>query len=211
MEKRMQKTCIETYFEAAKRALFNKAAAVNEPTYRNGAMAVEDMLDNPYHAELNAHFYLQRGQVLAEGYILPAFDWSKYHALREEDVQKAYAMWAEHEQKKREFFLAVAEELWNFDAFISRYEELLDKEEMERYHEYCRRIFIEERVFLQPEWLLFSSAQWQGKVEFLYENPQVEFFCRVHANAFKLLPDCVVKSKAFKKMLAKKHKCKIAA
>ncbi len=210
MEKRIQKNYIESYWEKAKRALFNKVA-VSVTTYRNEPTAVEDILDDPYHAELNAHYYLQRGQVLAEAYVLPVFDWLKYHALREEDSRRAYVMWAEHEQKKRDFFLSVAEELWDFEAFTSRYDELLSQEEIEGYHAYCRKIFIEERVFLQPEWLLFSSAQWQGKAGFLYENPRVEFFCRTHADAFKLLPDCVVKSKAFKKMLAKKLKCKLAA
>lgn len=211
MEKRIQKTCIETYFEAAKRAVLNRMVSLSKPIYRNELTAVEDMLDEPYHAELNAHFYLQRGQVLAEAYILPAFDWDKYRALREEDVRKAYATWAAHEEEKRNFFLAVAEELWDFKGFASRYEELLTQEEIENYHAYCKKIFIEERIFLQPEWLLFSSAQWRGKEEFLYENPRVEFFCREHAAAFKLLPVCVLQSKAFKKMLTKKLKCKIAA
>ena len=183
----------------------------SKPIYCNELTTVEDMLDEPYYAELNAHFYLQRGQVLAERYILPTFDWERYHALREESVAKAYEMWLSHEQTKREFFLSVAEELWDFEGFFSRYEELLTKEQVEAYHTYCKKIFIEERVFLQPEWLLFSSAQWQGKMQFLYENPRVEFFCREHANALKLLPLSVLQSKEFKKMLAKKHKCKLAA
>ena len=211
MEKRIQKTCVEVYWEAAKRAVLNRTLTVSAPVYRNKLNAVEDMLDDPYHAELNAHYCLDRGQVLAERYVLPVFDWDKYRTLREEDVQKAYAMWAEHEEKKREFFLSVAEELWDFKAFTARYSELLDEEEIERYHAYCRKIFIEERVFLQPEWLLFSSAQWQGKMQFLYQNPRVEFFCQAHTDALKLLPISVLQSKAFKKMLAKKHKLKKAA
>ena len=211
MEKRIQKTYIESYFEAAKRAVLSRMTSLSKPIYCNEVTTLEEMLDEPYHAELNAHFYLQRGQVLAERYTLPTFDWERYHALREESVAKAYEMWLLHEQEKREFFLAIAEELWNFEAFSARFEEFFSKEEIESYHAYCRKTFIEERVFLQPEWLLFSSAQWQGKIQFLYEEPRVEFFCREHAASFKLLPMYVLQSKAFKKMLVKKLKCKIAA
>ena len=211
MEKRIQKNCIELYWESIRRALLERMTAICTPSARNNLVAVEDMIDDPYHAEINAYYYIDRGQVLAERYILPTFDWECYHALREESVAKAYEMWLSHEQTKREFFLSVAEELWNFEGFFSRYEELLTKEQVEAYHAYCKKIFIEERVFLQPEWLLFSSAQWQGKMQFLYENPRVEFFCREHANALKLLPLSVLQSKEFKKMLAKKHKCKLAS
>ena len=209
MEKRIQKNHMEAYFEGVKQAFFTKAEAY-APTQRNVTIR-EEVLDDAYYAELNAHYYLQTGHVLDERYALPTFDWGKYHALREESVRAAYAMWAAHEEEKRSFALSLAEELWNFEAFTSRYDELLNKEEIERYREHCKKVFIEEHIFLQPEWLLFSSAQWQGKAAFLFENPRVEFFCRVHTDALKLLPISVLQSKAFKKMLAKKHKYKIAA
>ena len=211
MEKRIQKNLIESYWENIKSALLDKMTSMVSPVCRNSWVAVEEMLDDPYHAELNAYYYMQRGQVLAEVYSLPVFDWEAYHALREESTKKAYAMWELHEQTKREFFLSVAEELWGFSSFSRRYGELFSQEEIENYYAYCKKIFIEERIFLQPEWLLFSSMQWQGKEQFLYENACVEFFCRNHANALKLLPICVLQNKTFKKMLSKKFKCKVVA
>lgn len=168
----------------------------------------EDMLDNPYHTELNAHYYLQTGRVLAEDYALPSFDWTKYHAVRELDPRAARSAWEVHEEEKRRFFLSVAETLWDFAAFASRYGELISAEALEAYHAHCRKVFIEERVFLQPEWLLFSCAQWRGKANFLYQEPRVEFFCRSHGGELHLLPKCVLESKAFKEMLGKRYKIK---
>lgn len=211
MEKSIQRTCLELYWEAAKRAVLNRIAGANAPIYRNDLSAVEDIFDDPYHAELNAYYYLQRGQVLAERYQLPAFDWEGYHALREDSTRKAYAMWAAHEQEKRDFFLSVAEDMWNFDAFAHRYSALLSQEEIDAYHEYCKKIFIEERIFLLPEWVLFSSALWLGREAFLYEDVRVDYFCENHANALRLLPISVLQCKAFKKMLARKHKMKAVA
>lgn len=208
MEKRIQKNYMEVYFEAVKQAFFTRTEAL-APT--RSITLIEDLLDDAYYAEINAHYYLQTGHVLAERYTLPAFDWEKYRALREESVQKAYAMWAAHEEKKRDFYLSRAEELWDFDGFAARYQELLSQEEIECYHQHCKKVFIEERIFLQPEWLLFTVAQWQGKEAFLFENPRVEFFCQAHTGALKFLPSCVFTSKLFKKLLLKRYKLKMAA
>ena len=209
MEKRIQKNYIEVYFEAVKRALFTKVEAY-APAQRT-AMVADDMLDDAYCVELNTHYYLQTGCVLNERYALPTFDWEKFHALREDSFQKAYKMWAVHEEEKRAFFLSLAEELWNFAGFSAQYQELLSQEEIERYHEHCRKIFIEEHIFLQPEWLLFSSAQWQGKEAFLFENPRVAFFFEAHTAALKFLHACVLTCKLFKKLLSKRYKMKMVA
>ena len=186
--------------------ILDRMLALSLPAYGNNLSAIEDMLDDAYHAELNAHYYFQKGRVLAEAYTLPSFDWETYRDLREWNGKKAIEMWEAHETEKRRFFLEVAETLWDFTAFAKKYRELLTEEEVETYHEYCKKIFIEERVFLQPEWLLFSCAQWRGKESFLYDNSCTEFFMQAHGDALALLPEYALKSKVLKEMLAKRYK-----
>ena len=188
--------------------ILDRMVALSIPAYGNDLHAIEDSLDDPYHAELNAYYYFKTGRVLAEDYTLPAFDWENYHEIRDLDGAKGIAMWTAHEEAKRAFYLAIAEKLWDFSSFTTQYNEVLSKEKIEEYHEYCRKIFIEERIFLQPEWMLFSFAGWQGKTSFLYENPCVDFFLRAHKEALSLLPDEVLKCKAVKEAIAKKYKRK---
>jgi hypothetical protein len=85
---------------------------------------------------------------------------------------------------------------------------LLTAEEVESYHEYCKKIFIEERIFLHPEWLLFSCEEWEDKERFLTENLGVDFFVQAHKDSLSLLPNEVLKCKAFKTVLSKKYKIK---
>ena len=172
-------------------------------TYRD---ANEDILDNPYYLELNAHYYLATGRTLAEDYDLPAFDWAAYHALREQDGEKARKVWEAHEERKRRFFLSVAERLWGFSAFSAKYHAWLTQEETESYHKYCQKIFLEDRIFLLPEWLLFSCKQWGGKQAFLYENSRVDYFLHAHGDSLSLLPKAVFEGKAFLKRLSKKER-----
>ena len=190
--------------------ILDRMVALSLPAYQNDLAAIEDMLDNPYHAELNAYCYFQRGHVLVETHTLPTFDWETYHELREWDFAKSREIWEVYEEEKRNFFLAVAEELWDFDGFAQRYAPLVSMEEIEAYHEYCKKIFIEERIFLQPEWLLFSCVQWRGKESFLYENPCTDFFLQAHSESLALLPDCVWKGKALKDLLLKRYKMKLS-
>lgn len=189
--------------------ILDRMVAISLPAYGNDLNAIEDMLDDPYHSELNAHYYFQTGRVLAEDYVFPAFDWEAYHELRDLDSKKAMATWLAHEEEKRNFFLSIAEKLWNFDEFAKRYKGLLTTEQVETYHEYCKKIFIEEHVFLQAEWLLFSCVDGQGMDGFLHENCSTDFFLQAHKDCLKLLPECVLKSKAFKSVLAKKYKVKL--
>ena len=187
--------------------ILDRMVALSIPAYGNDLRAIEDMLDDPYHAELNAHYYFQTGEVLGEDYALPAFDWENYRATREKDVEQGIAMWMAHEEKKRAFFLSIAEMLWNFDWFADQYQGLVSAEEIEAYHEYCKKIFIEERVFFQPEWLLFSSEEWTGKQSFL-QTASVDFFLQTHRDRFALLPACVLSNKTFKDLLWRKYKIK---
>jgi hypothetical protein len=182
--------------------------AITIPAYGNDLNAIEDMMDDPYHSELNAHYYVQNGRVLAEDYVFPSFDWEAYHEAREWDWDKARKMWEENEEKKRNFFLSIAEKLWDFNAFAEKYQGLLTAEEVEAYHEYCKKIFIEDRIFLQPEWLLFSCEEWADKESFLTENPCTDFFLQAHKDSLSLLPNEVLKCKAFKTVLSKKYKIK---
>ena len=115
-------------------------------------------------------------------------------------------MWEAHEEKKRQFFLSIAETLWDFDGFALQYGGLVSAAQMQAYHDYCRKIFIEERIFLQPEWLLFSCEKWQGAEGFLYENPCTDFFLQAHRESFSLLPEFVAESKAFKNYCRKNIK-----
>ena len=188
--------------------LLDRMLAISIPAYGNNLNAVEDMLDDPYHAELNAHYYFQTGRVLAEDYVFPTFDWETYHETRELDTKKAIAMWEAHEEEKRAFLLSIAERLWAFDDFAEKYQGMLSKETIEEYHDYCKKIFIEERIFLQPEWLLFACEKWQGEESFLAENPCTDFFLQAHKDSLSLLPSEVLKDKAFKAFLAKKYKIK---
>lgn len=188
--------------------ILDRMVALSIPAYRNNLNAIEEMLDDPYHSELNAHYYFQTGRVLAEEYALPVFDWDSYRETREWDGAKAREMWEMHEEKKRRVFLDIAESIWDFDGFAERYKELLTTEEVTAYHEYCKKIFIEERIFLQPQWLLFSCAQWRGKETFLYENPCTDFFLQAHGEELALLPAYVLKSKALKELLTKRYKIK---
>ena len=186
--------------------LLDRMVALSIPAYQNDLSAIEDMLDNPYHSELNAHYYLETGRVIAEDYTLPVFDWKKYHALREQDGKKARELWEAHEEEKLRFFISIAEKLWDFSSFKHKYAEWLPLEEMEGYYEYCKRAFIENRVFLQLEWLLFACPQWSGKEEFLYQNMRVDFFLRAHRECVSMLPQSVFEGKIFKKRLSKKEK-----
>ena len=189
--------------------ILDRMVAISLPAYGNDLNAIEDMLDDPYRSELNAHYYFQTGRVLAEEYVFPCFDWGKYHEIRDFDSTQARAMWELHEQEKREFFLSIAEKLWNFEGFAKRYKGLLTEERVEEYHQYCKKIFIEERIFLQAEWLLFSCIDGQGLEGFLFENPCTDFFLQAHKDMLKLLPESVLKNKTFKAMLAKKYKVKL--
>ena len=188
--------------------LLDRMVAITIPAYGNDLNAVEDMLDDPYHAELNAHYYFQTGRVLAEDYVFPTFDWATYHETRELDTKRAIAMWEANEGEKRAFLLSIAERLWDFEAFAEKYQDMLSAETIEEYHDYCKKIFIEERIFLQPEWLLFACEQWQGVESFLMENPCTDFFLQAHKDCLSLLPGEVLKCKAFKSFLAKKYKIK---
>ena len=188
--------------------LLDRMVAITIPAYGNDLNAVEDMLDDPYHSELNAHYYFQTGRVLAEDYVFPTFDWATYHETRELDTKKAIAMWEAHEEEKRAFLLSIAERLWAFDDFAEKYQGMLSKETIEEYHDYCKKIFIEERIFLQPEWLLFACEKWQGEESFLAENPCTDFFLQAHKDSLSLLPNEVLKRKTFKAFLAKKYKIK---
>ena len=211
MEMRLQNTCRQLYWTTN----LPHVQPEEEQKAEEGALLLsrvlhvdEDMLDNCYHTELNTHYYMQTGKVIAADHTLPSFDWSEYHATRENDGYAARRMWESHEEKKLAFFLSVAEELWDMPSFAMRYKEFLSKEEIEAYHEYCRKIFIEERIFLQPEWLLFSCPQWRGKEEFLNENPQVDFFIRAHGEGIRFLPLYVWQGKALKRLLSKKYRIK---
>lgn len=188
--------------------LLDRMLAITIPAYGNNLNAIEDMMDDPYHSELNAHYYFQTGRVLAEDYVFPAFDWEGYHEAREWDWEKARKMWEANEEEKRNFFLSIAEKLWDFNAFAEKYQGLLTAEEVESYHEYCKKIFIEERIFLQPEWLLFTYEGWGEKESFLTENPCTDFFLQAHKDSLSLLPNEVLKCKAFKTVLSKKYKIK---
>lgn len=189
--------------------ILDRMVALSIPAYGNDFGAIEETLDDPYHAELNAHYYFQTGRVLAEDYVFPVFDWEEYRELREVNSKKAIGMWEAHEEKKRDFFLAIAEKLWDFASFAENHQGDLTKEEVEEYHEYCRKIFIEERIFLQPEWLLFACPQWSGKEEFLQKNPRTDFFLQAHRERLSLLSEKVLKDKAFKELLSKKYKVKL--
>ena len=116
--------------------------------------------------------------------------------------------WEAYEEEKRRFFLSVAERLWNFSDFFSDNYAWLSQEETEEYHEYCKKIFLEDRVFLLPEWALFSRRQWQGMEDFLYQNPRVDFFLHTHGDCISLLPKQVFEEKAFLKRLSKKQEKK---
>ncbi|MBP3423284.1 MAG: hypothetical protein J6K86_05920 [Clostridia bacterium] len=186
--------------------ILDRMVALSLPAYGNNLVAIEEMLDDPYHSELNAHYYFQTGRVLAEEYVLPVFDWERYREIREWDGAKAIEMWEAHEEKKRIFFLEIAETLWDFDGFTEKYKELLTEEDVAVYHEYCKKIFIEEHIFLQPQWLLFSCAQWRGKEAFLYENACTDFFLQAHREGISLLPAYALKSRALKELLAKRYK-----
>ena len=186
--------------------LLDRVVALSIPAYQNDLSAIEDMLDNPYHSELNAHYYLETGRVIAEDYTLPVFDWVKYHALREEDGKQARTLWEAHEEEKLRFFLAIAEKLWDLPSFKRKYEEWLTQEEIESYYEYCKKVFIENRIFLQLEWLLFACPQWSRKEEFLYQNMRVDFFLCAHRECVSMLPKSVFEGKIFKKRLLKKDK-----
>ncbi len=217
METYLSTTCEETYWKKVRKTVEKwRSVLCREETSCNlqGRMstlvdcayvnAEEDVSDNPYYLELNAHYYLATGRILAEDYDLPAFDWAAYHALREQDGEKARKVWEAHEEEKRRFFLSVAERLWNFSSFSAKYRAWLTQEETEQYHEYCQKIFLEDRIFLLPEWLLFSCNQWRGKQAFLYQNPRVDYFLHAHGDSLSLLPKAVFEGKAFLKRLSKK-------
>ena len=46
--------------------ILDRMVALSIPAYGNDLRAIEDTLDDPYHAELNAHYYFQTGEVLGE-------------------------------------------------------------------------------------------------------------------------------------------------
>lgn len=188
--------------------ILDRMVALSIPAYGDNLNAIEEMLDDPYHSELNAHYYMQTGRVLAEDYTFPAFDWDAYRELRDLDGAKAIAMWEAYEEKKRELFLSIAETLWDFEWFAEKYQGLVSEEEIAAYHDYCRKIFLEERIFLQPEWLLFSAKEWWEKADFLRNNPCTDFFLQAHKDSLGVLPDCALKSKELKETLAKKYKIK---
>ena len=188
--------------------ILDRMVAISIPAYGNDLKAIEEMLDDPYHAELNAHYYFQTGQVLAENYKFPVFNWGEYHQLRDLNSASAIAMWGRYEEKKREVFLSIAESLWNFDWFAEQYQGLVSAEQIQEYQTYCKKSFIEERIFLQPEWLLFSCERWDGVEDFLYNNLCTEFFLQTHREHFALLPADVLKSKKCREALSKKYKIK---
>lgn len=188
--------------------LLDRMVAISLPAYGNNLDAIEEMLDDPYHAELNAYYYFMRGRVLVEDYVFPTFDWATYHALREWDFGKAREMWEDYEEKKRSFFMSIAEELWDFWGFAERYQAWLTFEQIDAYCQYCKKLFIEERIFLQPEWLLFACEEWDGKESFLMENPCTDFFLQAHQDSLSLLPSEALNCKVFKGFLAKKYKIK---
>ena len=188
--------------------IIDRMVALSIPAYQNDLSAIEDMLDNPYHAELNAHYYLKTGRVIYEDYALPCFDWEAYHHIRELDSREARSIWERHEEDKLAFFLSIAEKLWDFPAFYQKYKEWFTQEEVDAYHAYCKKIFLENHIFLQVEWLLFSAVQWKGKEEFLYRNTSTDFFIRAHKESIEALPKTVFQGKAFKNLLSKKYKIK---
>ncbi len=183
-----------------------RAVARAFPAYRNDLDAIDEMREDPYHAELNAQYYLRTGRLLTEDYHLPVFDWAENHALRELNERAAREAWEEFEEKRRRLFLSVAEGLWNYPAFAKKYRAVFSEEEMNAYYEYCKRVFIEDRVFLSLEWLLFSCPQWQGRKAFLYENPCTAYFLRAHGTRLALLPKSVFGSRTLRKILMKKYK-----
>ena len=51
--------------------ILDRMVAISIPAYGNDLQAIEEMLDDPYHSELNAHYYFQKGRVLVEDHVLP--------------------------------------------------------------------------------------------------------------------------------------------
>ncbi len=190
--------------------LIERMVALHFPAYHNDLEAIDEMCDDPYHTELNAHYYLQTGRVLTEDYALPAFDWAQNRILRERDEGAALRAWEEFQKERLALFLSIAEGLWDYPMFVKKYSAVLSAKEMESYYAYCKKVFVEDRVFLQLEWLLFSCPQWQGREAFLFENARTAFFLRAHKGKYELLPACVFESRILRTLLVKKYKVKDA-